>query len=155
MNYRLYTPQDFAELYAIEEVCFQSPFRFGRRAMVRLIQSPRATTWIAEEDGRMAGFAMVESSGKSSGTIAYIQTIEVIPEQRGRGVGHQLLLRIEDSARAAGSVALWLHVDAQNAGAIRLYETHGYRCEGREEEFYAPGRAALIYRKLLETGTAG
>ncbi len=151
MRYRLYSHEDFAELYAIEEVCFQPPFRFGRRYMRRLIESPHAVTWIAEEDGRMEGFAIVEFSRESGDVIAYIPTIEVIPEQRGHGVGGQLLLHIEGSARAEWAAAIWLHVDATNAGAIRLYEAHGYHSEGREDGFYAPGRGALVYRKLLAT----
>jgi len=49
---------------------------------------------------------------------------------------------------------IWLHVDVTNAGAIRLYEVHGYRCEGREENYYPRGRAALIYVKRLDSEAA-
>jgi len=45
-----------------------------------------------------------------------------------------LLRLIEGSARAAGAQLIWLHVDAENASAIRLYEAHGYLCERRESE---------------------
>jgi ribosomal-protein-alanine N-acetyltransferase len=147
--YRLYTAEDFASLYAIEEVCFQSPFRFGRGTMRQLVHCSNAATWIAEEDGRMAGFAIVEWTREPDEIIAYIQTLEVAPEQRGRGVGGELLLRIEGSARAAGAQAMWLHVDAENEDAIRLYQAHGYLCERREENYYARGRAGLMYSKLL------
>ncbi len=40
---------------------------------------------------------------------------------------------------------IWLHVEAANASAIRLYEAHDYRCEGRKENYYPLGQAALIY----------
>ena len=53
------------------------------------------------------------------------------------------------SARAAGAVRIWLHVDERNSRAVRLYEANGYSCEGLEQDYYAPGRAALIYWKLL------
>jgi ribosomal protein S18 acetylase RimI-like enzyme len=49
-------------------------------------------------------------------------------------------------------VWIGLHVDAENAGAIRLYESGGYRLEGRQENYYARGRAALIYSKRLVSG---
>ena len=149
MLYRPYTPEDFAALYAIEEVCFQPPFRFSRRTMRQLVNSPHAATWIAEEDGRMAGFAIVEWAEESGVVIAYIQTIEVAPGQLRHGIGGELLRRIEDSARSAGVQAIWLHVDATNAGAIRLYEASGYRSQGREENYYTRGRSALIYAKPL------
>ena len=155
MLYRPFHPDDFAQLYAIEEVCFQPPLRFRRRYIRRLAESPHTITWIAEEDGRMAGFAVADCSHTIDGIFAYIQTIEVLPAFRRRGVGSELLRRIEDSVRTRGAEAIWLHVDPQNAGAIRLYESHGYACEGRKENYYAQGHAALIYRKPLELPLAG
>jgi ribosomal protein S18 acetylase RimI-like enzyme len=149
MEYRLYKPQDFAALYAIEEVCFEPPFRFDRRYMQRLVHAKNAATWIAEEADSMAGFAIVEwSEGKRRGN-AYIPTIEVLPGQRSRGVGGELLKRLEASARGAGAMTLWLHVDEFNENAIRLYQAHDFRAAGKEEDFYAPGRGALLYRKPL------
>lgn len=155
MQSRPYTPDDFLTLYAIEEVCFQPPLRFDRDYMWRLVHSRGTATWIAEENGRMAGFAIVEGIRKSIGAAAYILTLEVLPEFRHRGIGSELLRCVEDSARVANAATLGLHVDATNAGAIRLYEAHGFRCEGREENFYPPGRAALIYRKVLHTTEPG
>lgn len=152
MDYRLYVPEDFEGLYAIEEVCFQPPFRFGRGYMQRLVRRASAVTWIAEDAGKMAGFAVVEMAKRTDGTLAYIVTIEVLPEFRKCGAGSELLRLIESSAGAANTQTLWLHVDATNAGAIRLYEAHGYRCEGRVENFYAARRAALVYRKGLQAG---
>lgn len=149
MNYRLYGAEDFAQLYAIEEICFQPPFRFNRVYMRELVNRSNAATWIAEEDGRMAGFAIVEWTPKRGGLIAYIQTIEVAPERRGQGIGTELLRRMESSARDAGVQAIGLHVDAENNGAIRLYEARGYVCEGRIENHYAHGRAGLMYAKVL------
>jgi len=150
MLYRLYTPADFPALYAIEEICFQPPFRFPRRYMRRLADNPYTITWIAEDDGQMAGFAIADCGREIEGIIAYIQTIEVLPEMRGQGIGNDLLRRIEDSVRQRAARAIWLHVDSQNAGAIRLYESHGFICEGRKENYYPHGGAALIYSKPLE-----
>jgi ribosomal protein S18 acetylase RimI-like enzyme len=148
VEYRLYAPTDFAALYAIEEVCFQPPLRFGRGYMRQLVSAADAATWIAEEDDRMAGFAIVEWTEAT----AYIQTLEVMPERRGAGVGAELLRLVERSAQDGGSKLMWLHVDAKNNGAIRLYEKHGYCYENKQEDYYGRGRAALIYSKRLEGG---
>lgn len=147
--YRLYKPEDFAALYAIEQVCFHPPDRFSRGYMRRLIEQPNSATWIAEDDGLMCGFALVEWTRETE-VPAYIQTLEVLPERRGQGVGRELLRRLEDSAGVEGASLIWLHVDAENAAAIRVYEVHGYECKGREEDYYGPNRAALIYSKLLD-----
>ena len=153
MLYRRYKPEDFAALYAIEEACFEPPVRFGRVYMRQLVASSRGATWIAEEDGRTAGFAVVEWM-RGAGAAAYIQTIEVVAEARGCGVGGELLRRAEDSAGAAGAEAIWLHVDQENSAAIRLYESRGYARQGREEHYYARHRAALVYVKPLASSAA-
>jgi len=95
----------------------------------------------------MAGFAIADCEWETGGIVAYIQTIEVLPAMRSRGAGSQLLRLVENSVWQRGARAIWLHVDSQNAGAIRLYESHGYTCEGRADRYYPQGRAALIYRK--------
>ncbi|MGD0800525.1 MAG: N-acetyltransferase [Terracidiphilus sp.] len=147
MLYRPYTPEDFDPLYAIEELCFEPPSRFSRRYMRQLVSSPNAATWVAEENGRLQGFAIVECNEDEGELAAYIQTIEVLPEARGQGAGRELLNHIEGSARLAGAAVVWLHVESENTAAIRLYEAHGYCCEGRQENYYPSGHAALIYIK--------
>ena len=149
MDYRLYASGDFDALYAIEERCFRPPERFGRRYMRELVNSTEAAAWIAEENGRMAGFAIVEWARQAGGTVAYLQTIEVDPEMRGRGVARELLKRGEDAAKGAGAGLIWLNVDEQNEAAIRLYQSSGYLCRGRQDGYYGRGRAALIYEKAL------
>ncbi len=97
----------------------------------------------------MCGFAIVEWTQEAEGVVAYVQTIEVLPEFRGRGVGRELLRLLDESALADGAHLIWLHVDVNNASAIRLYEMHGYAREGRRENFYETGRAAFLYAKAL------
>jgi len=149
MDYRRYKPEDFDALYAIEESCFQPPFRFGRRYMRWLVNAPNSATWIAEDAGAMAGFAIVEWTPSIRGLSAYIQTIEVLSQYRGQGVGRELLLCLEESARAADASTLWLHVDKTNQTAIHLYASHRFLPVGEEKNYYASGRDALIYRKAL------
>lgn len=151
MLYRQYKPEDFAALYAIEEVCFLPPHRFSRAYMRLIIRNADAATWIAEDKGRMVGFGIAEWAEEAAGLVAYVQTLEVLPEARGRGVGGELLGRLEGSALEAGAIAVWLHVDAANDAAIRLYERIGYRRGGTEKDFYGRGRAGLVYAKRLVT----
>ena len=153
MLYRLYQPADFAALYTLEELCFQPPVRYSRAWMRQLIANPNSATWIAEknagENKTMAGFAIVEWTTMPKGTVAYIQTIEVHPESRRRGIAAELLRRTEDSARAAGARSIWLHVDVENAAAIQLYRSRGYAQRGREEHYYARHRPAFVYARPL------
>jgi [ribosomal protein S18]-alanine N-acetyltransferase len=146
--YRLYQPADFEPLYAVEDVCFQPPFRFSRSLMHRIIGGSNSATWIAEDNGSIVGFAVVEWT---VGPIrsAYIQTIEVLPDLRRRGAANELMRRIEGSAIDAGAELIWLHVDSENQAAIRLYEKEGFALQGREVNYYPRGRDALIFKKPL------
>jgi ribosomal protein S18 acetylase RimI-like enzyme len=154
MLYRLYQPGDFPSLYGVEELCFAPAFRFSRTYMQQLIESPNAATWIAEDGPELKieliGFSIVEWAVEKSESAAYIQTLEVHPAFRGRGIGAELLGRAEASARAAGALSIALHVDVENATAIRLYESRGYSRRGKEESYYARHRAAFIYAKSLK-----
>lgn len=149
MLYRPYQPGDFTALYALEELCFRPPLRFGRAYMRRLVGSRHGATWIAEENAELVGFAIVEWSEDTGRRAAYISTIEVSPAHRAQGIGSDLLRRIEDSAVTAGAESIWLHVDIENLAAIHLYERSGYHRQGREEHFYARNRAAFIFAKSL------
>ncbi len=150
MLYRAYKPADFPALYAIEELCFQPPIRYSRVYMQRLVASANSATWVAEENSEIAGFTVVEWYGEaSSGRIAYIQTIEVAPAFRRRGIASELLRRDETSALTAGATLIWLHVESTNEAAIRLYRAHGFTHRGHEDHYYARGRNAEIYSKHL------
>jgi len=149
VNFRPFAEGDFDLLYAIEETCFQPPHRFSRRYMRQLVSSSSGATWIAEDGGSMAGFAIVSWSPNQGSRTAYIQTIEVTPEMRGLGVGRDLLRLIEQSARQAGANVIWLHVDAENEAAVRLYQSCGYLNQGSEDDYYGSGRHALVFARTL------
>jgi ribosomal-protein-alanine N-acetyltransferase len=149
VQYRPYKPEDFDALYALEEVCFQPPFRFGRRYMRSVVVREDAAAWIAEDEGAMAGFAIVHWENRRGGVRAYLETLEVRPDLRGKGTGGELLRRCEESARAAGAETMGLHVEAENGAAIALYRAHRFELQGREEGYYPEGRAAEVYVKRL------
>ncbi len=150
MQYRLYHPDDFEQLYAIEEACFDSTLRFDRHYMKQLTERDSSATWTAEEKNRLAGFAILEWTRMLRGIVAYIQTIEVDPAFRRRGIARELIRRAEESAREARATYIWLHVDETNAGAIALYQGCGYQRHGRHESYYENGHAAEIYARPLD-----
>jgi ribosomal-protein-alanine N-acetyltransferase len=155
VQYRLYHPADFAQLYGIEEICFQPPVRFSRRYLRQIIERSNSVTWVADQEGSVAGFSVVGFTTEADRTFAYIQTIEVAAAHRNQGIGTELMRRMEDSAGAAGAIVIWLHVDAANEAAIRLYQAHGYRHQGRQEHYYDRGRAADVYVKSLQVRASG
>jgi ribosomal protein S18 acetylase RimI-like enzyme len=62
---------------------------------------------------------------------AYLLSMWVAPEARGRGIGAALIDEVAAWARGQGSRRLVLDVGTNNAPARRLYERHGFVVSGR------------------------
>jgi ribosomal protein S18 acetylase RimI-like enzyme len=60
--------------------------------------------------------------------------IAVVPNARGKGVGAKLLDALLARARTEGFGTISLSVDRNNAGAIGLYERHGFERVGEEDD---------------------
>lgn len=56
----------------------------------------------------------------------YVSVVQVLESWRGRGIGGELLRAVEADARHIGVPALYIHTEAENEGAIRLYKKEGY-----------------------------
>ena len=81
-----------------------------------------ADTTVAEVDGRLAGFIMIEGDE--------VEQVFVDPGHHGGGVGGPLLGEGERRVAAAGYAEAWLAVVVGNARARRFYEKHGWRDAG-------------------------
>ena len=86
---------DVDALVAIENAVFASD-RISRRSFRQLIERETAETLVAEEDGRMAGYAMVLFR-KGSG-VARLYSFATTPDFQGRGHGRELLAAAERTA---------------------------------------------------------
>ncbi|WP_432836070.1 GNAT family N-acetyltransferase [Dactylosporangium sp. CA-092794] len=59
-------------------------------------------------------------------TTAELKRLYVAPEFRGLGVAKALLVAVEDTARQAGRLRIWLETGTAQPEAISLYERNGY-----------------------------
>lgn len=59
----------------------------------------------------------------------YINEIRIFEDYRGKGFGEKLIACVEKEAIAIGIKAIYLHAEATNQGAIRLYNRLGYTPE--------------------------
>lgn len=59
--------------------------------------------------------------------IGEVESLSVLPEYRGRGLGSRLLGDLHERLRRQGAGDLIVGALAGNADAIRLYQRHGYR----------------------------
>jgi ribosomal-protein-alanine N-acetyltransferase len=80
-----------------------------------------------------------------------VQTIAVVPDQQGRGLGTRLLLDVIAESKRRGCERLDLEVRADNEVAIRLYERHGFSRVGLRRGYYQPsGTDAVVMRRVAK-----
>lgn len=143
------TPDDLPGLLGLELQFSEE--RMSRRSLRRLLRSLSAELWVAEQDGRILGDAVVLfRRGLKS---ARLYSLVVDSAARGRGIGGALLAAVEAAARRRGCVGLRLEVREDNRAAQALYRRDGFEEVARLEGYYADGCAALRMRKRLVSGT--
>jgi ribosomal-protein-alanine N-acetyltransferase len=81
--------------------------------------------------------------------IADVQTIAVVPDYEGRGIGSTLLTALIDEARRRYAADLLLEVRADNPRAQRLYLRFGFEQIHVRPRYYRDGVDALIMRLQL------
>jgi ribosomal protein S18 acetylase RimI-like enzyme len=87
---------------------------------------------VAEVDDAVVGFVTIWTRYRSpepddgAEEIGFVSDLVVTAAQRGRGIGRALLRAAEARARAAGSRAIRLSVEAGNAAATALYAAEGF-----------------------------
>lgn len=89
---------------------------------------PSAFVLLAFDGPRAVGAAVcfVGFSTFAGKPLVNLHDLAVLPSQRGRGVGSQLLAEVERRARERGACKLTLEVHDTNRGAKRLYEATGF-----------------------------
>ncbi len=86
---------------------------------------------IADVGGRAVGFIRLNRQGGRMSHIGEL-FISVHDDHQGKGIGQALMKAAIDIAdNWMGLIRLQLEVLVDNVDAIRLYETHGFKREGR------------------------
>jgi len=135
------TPDALAALHAL---CFSHPRPWSAKEFASVIDSPGV---FLRTDPH--GFVL----GRALAGEAELLTLAVHPDARRRGVGRDLLLRFETTAREREASEALLEVAEDNMPARALYAGGGYVQAGRRPGYYVtldgPRIDALILRKAL------
>jgi ribosomal-protein-alanine N-acetyltransferase len=105
---------------------------------------------IAEDDGRLVGYCGVMVVG----TTADIQTIGVLPEYEGQGIGTAMMTSMLDEARRRGARETLLEVREDNPRAQRLYERFGFEHIHTRRGYYRDGVSAHVMRLIFDRSGA-
>jgi ribosomal-protein-alanine N-acetyltransferase len=86
---------------------------------------------------------------------AEVLTLAVAPAARRTGLGRAMLEAAMQVAALAGAETAFLEVAEDNAAALALYRTAGFRETGRRKGYYhreTGARDALVMRRALNSG---
>lgn len=123
-----------AALVASGEARSFHPHPFDRHAigaLCRAAAGPRDEYWVAVEEHRVVAYGLLR--GWAEGYAVPSLGIAVHPAARGRGLARSTMMHLHDVALARGASRVRLKVYRDNATAIHLYESLGYRLEPLNE----------------------
>lgn len=89
-----------------------------------------AATWLIsgpdDQFGQTVDVATIQGLAPS-GFVGAVQNVGVVPEHRGLGLGRAVVLRSLAGFRDSGMRRVYLEVTAENAPAVHLYHSLGFR----------------------------
>jgi [ribosomal protein S18]-alanine N-acetyltransferase len=143
-------PEDFTDLYALDQICFVPGISWSRAELGYFLRYPGNISLVAEEEThKIAGFAVAGNQRRGGASQGRLITIDVHPEMRRRHIGHTLLLALEERVRALGATSMRLEVAIDNLAAIQFYAQHGFHRTGRIPGYYLDRIDALVMEKSL------
>jgi len=109
------------------------PTIVGEARIIRdMNQADNSLFLIAEAEGQIIGILTLSGAKRRNVRHSAVLGIAVASEWRGQGIGRRLMAHAIDWARQSGILTrIELHVFARNEIAIALYESLGFKVEGR------------------------
>jgi ribosomal protein S18 acetylase RimI-like enzyme len=133
--------RDLSALRHVEQICFPKD-AWPLMDLIGVLTFPGVVRLKAVNGRQMVGF--IAGDIRRLEGMAWIATVAVLPEFRGRGIGAALLQACE--ARISVN-RIRLCVRPSNDVAIRLYERFGYTRVGEWTKYYQDGESALVMEK--------
>ncbi len=113
--------------------------------------SDRSITAVARHDRTPVGFSMVSRplSRYDMNNASELLAIGIDQEWQGKGIGKLLLAEIEEAAKDAGIMTIFLHTAVENRNARKLFSDSGYGIWQIKRKFYPEGQDACVMAKRL------
>lgn len=140
------TFDDIAAVHELERALFPVDAWPLQMFYDELNQADTRAYYVAEDStGKVVGYAGLMCVLP----IADVQTIAVVPEAEGAGIGSALLATLIEEAKERGADDVLLEVRADNPRAQRLYRWFGFEQIHIRPRYYRDGADALIMRLAL------
>ena len=134
INIRIASPDDFERIVALENLCFPKELAYTRRQLCYLLMKANSTILVETTETLIRGFIIILY--RRGTTVAGIETLNVDPIYRKKGIGLRLLSATEKLLRKKGMYKIRLEVSTTNHAAIKLYENAGFKKIALLKKYY-------------------
>jgi GNAT superfamily N-acetyltransferase len=120
---------DLLTVLFTQEADFRPDREKQARGLRQILDAPeRGCIFVARTDGEpVAMVSLLFTVSTAEGAPAcWLEDMVVRPDQRGKGLGGELLRHAADYAKARGMTRITLLTDSSNQRAIRFYQRHGF-----------------------------
>ena len=128
------TLDDLSNIVELEKKCFRSEIAYTPKQLKYLVAYANSSCLIETVDEIPRGFIIVLY--KRGVDVAGIETINVDPLYRGKGIGRKLLLAAEEDIYQHRVRKIRLEVSMGNTVALNLYHRSGFRINGILRNYY-------------------
>jgi ribosomal protein S18 acetylase RimI-like enzyme len=118
----------------IEQKCFPGKVGYSKRQLEHLILNANSDCIVEKQDGVIRAFLIITYNQRS--LTCNIETIDVDPAFKNRGIGLKLLKAAEKDMKRRGMRWSQLEVSEGNEAALKVYKKAGYTFKERLEGYY-------------------
>lgn len=129
LHYPPMSPADLGEVVAAERRIYAFPWTRGNFADAL---AANYGAWLAKEDGRMVGYAVMMYASDE----VHLLNLSVLPELQRAGRGSALLSHLVCLARVRAGRRMLLEVRRGNSAGRSFYRRHGFVEIGRRRDYY-------------------
>ena len=150
ITFRTAQLRDLEFLKTVEKLSFP-PHRQSNSKSLRLsVISTFQEVWLAETKVRHNTVQVADAILFPHRKTLRIYSIAVMPEYRGKGVGHKLIEKIKEHAGLRGFLSISLEADADNVSLVKWYIDHGFTVKEKLPDYYGKSEDAVRMSVCLE-----
>jgi ribosomal-protein-alanine N-acetyltransferase len=131
---QLANANDIDAIFEIEQKCFPGKVGYSKRQLEHLILNANSDCLVEKQEGVIRAFLIV--TYRQGSLTCNIETIDVDPAFKNKGIGLKLLKAAEIDMRRRGMRWSQLEVSEGNEAALKLYRKAGYTFKERIEGYY-------------------
>ena len=148
---RSYKDEDFSQVVDLAVGLVRGQVRSEAEGVIRWASKDKsAQIFVAEADNKVVGFLVLQWPGTGWNRVAEIGWIAVLPRYQMKGIGSNLITKMEEYAKNEGFRKVYVEPSVINDAAIRFYVKNGYNYEATRKDWYKDGEDSVILGKHLQ-----